>query len=233
MACRKACGVTCLARSVGMVSAAAFTVGGKLEPDARGAERLTIAIDEQPLLGRPWLPFKQFLQQHHGFRPERADTFLPPLAGQTHAVRAIEPDCFGTQVERFRYSCPAVVEEREQRMIPHAFNGRTVRLAEDRRHFRRIQIARFRHRSSFDRDMEDFDALRDRCGIPGGHEVEEAADRGQPAVARPDRTATVMFGVTEERGDLAGGQIDQRDHSHLFPSALGDEPQQQPPGIAV
>jgi len=90
-------------------------------------------------------------------------------------------------------------------MIPHALNGRTVWLSEDRRHFRRIQIARFRHRSALDRYVEDFHALRDRSGIPGGHEVEEAADRREPAVARADRTATVMFGVTEERGDLAGG----------------------------
>src|SRR5690606_31030849 len=132
-----------------------------------------------------------FLQQHDGFRPERADSFLPALAGQTHAARAFEPDCFWAQVERFLYSCAAVVEEREQRMIAHALNGRTVWLSEDRRHFRRIQIARFRHRSALDRYVEDFHALRDRSGIPGGHEVEEAADCGKPAVARADRTATV------------------------------------------
>jgi hypothetical protein len=53
-----------------------FHVSGELEPDPRGAERLTIAVDEQPLAGRSWLPLEQFLQQHHGFRPERADTFL-------------------------------------------------------------------------------------------------------------------------------------------------------------
>ena len=142
-------------------------VGGELEPDPGGAERLAIAVDEQPLVGRPWLPFKQFPQQHHGFWPERTDTFLPSLTGQTHATRAFEPDCFWAKVERFLYSCAAVVEEREQRMIPHALNGRTIWLSEDRRHFRRIQIARFRHRSSFDRDMEDFDAFETAPEFPG------------------------------------------------------------------
>ncbi|QND69329.1 hypothetical protein HB777_37585 (plasmid) [Mesorhizobium loti] len=34
-------------------------------------------------------------------------------------------------------------------------------------------------------ELKDFDALSDRCGIPGGHEVEEAADRGKPALAGP------------------------------------------------
>ena len=68
---------------------------------------------------------------------------------------------------------------------------------------------RFRRRSALDRDVEDFDALRDRCGILGGHEVEEAADRSKPAVARADRTTAFMFGMAEERDDLAGCQIGQ------------------------
>jgi hypothetical protein len=63
-------------------------------------------------------------------------------------------------------------------MIAHAFERRTVRLGKDRRHFRRIQIAGLRYRRALDGDVEDFDALRDRCGILGRHEVEEAADCG-------------------------------------------------------
>ncbi len=67
-------------------------------------------------------------------------------------------------------------------MVAHAFEARSVWLSKDCRHFRRIQIAGFGDRRSLDRDVEDFDALRDRCRILGGHEVEEATDRGKPAV---------------------------------------------------
>lgn len=104
-------------------------------------------------------------------------------------------------------------------MVARTLNGRTVWLSEDRRHFRRIQIARRRHGSTLDRDMEDFDALGDRRGILGGHEVEEAADRGKPAVARADCAAAFMFGVAEERNDGAGGQIVSADGSFQLPTS--------------
>ena len=198
-------------------------VGGKLEPDTRGTERFAITVDEQPLVRRPWLSLEQLTQQQDRFRPERADAFLSALAGQAHAARAFEPDRFGAQIERFLYSCAAVVEEREQRMVAHTLDRRTVGLSEDRRHFRRIEVAGLRYRRALDRDVEDFDALRDRWGILGGHEVEEAADRGKSAVARADRAAAVVFGMAQERGDLAGGQIGQRDHRHLLSSTLRDE----------
>src|ERR1700719_3885333 len=89
VAWRKLCGVTCLVRSVGAV-----------------------AVDEQPLVRRSRLPFQQLFQQHHGFRPERADSFLAALAKEANAAGRVEPDGLGAQVERLLYSCPAVVEER-------------------------------------------------------------------------------------------------------------------------
>ena len=95
------------------------------------------------------------------------------------------------------------------------------------------QIAPFRRRSALDRDVEDFDALRDRCGILGGDGVEKAADRSKPAVARADCTRAFMFDMAEERDDLVGCQIGQCDHRHLFPGALRGEPQVQRPSVAV
>jgi hypothetical protein len=49
--------------------------------------------------------------------------------------------------------------------------------------------------------------LHNRSGILGRNEVEEAADGGKPAVARADGATSLVFGVTEERDDLAGGQV--------------------------
>jgi hypothetical protein len=162
------------------------------------------------------LPFEQLLQQHHGFRPERADMFFSTLTGQVYAAWTFEANRIGAQVERFLYSRAAVVEEREQGVIAHTFECRTIRLSQDRRHFRRVQIAWFRNRSALYRDVEYFDALGDRSGIPGRNEVQEAAYRCKPAVARADRAATFVFGVTKERNKLSGGQLGQRDHRHLL-----------------
>lgn len=45
-------------------------IGCKLEPNAGCAERLAIAVDEQPLVQCTRLSLQQFFQQQHGFRPE-------------------------------------------------------------------------------------------------------------------------------------------------------------------
>src|SRR5690606_39543755 len=55
----------------------------------------------------------------------------------------------------------------------------------------------------------------------------------KPAVARAYRAAAFVFGVTEERNDLPGGQVGQRDHCHFLPCALCNEPEEQPPSIAI
>ncbi|MHC2627331.1 hypothetical protein ACVIW2_009418 [Bradyrhizobium huanghuaihaiense] len=166
-------------------------IGRKLEPNAGCAERLAIAVDEQPLVRCTRLSLQQRFQQQHGFRPEWTDAFLAALADKANATWALEPDRLGTQIESLLYPCPAVVEEREQRMIAHAFERGAVWPGKDRCHLRRVQITGFRYRCPLDRDMKDFHALSDRCGVFGRDEVEEAADRGKPAVARADRAAAI------------------------------------------
>src|SRR3977135_1026519 len=135
VAWRKLCGVTCLVRSVGAVAG------------------FVVACAEHPRFWRSRLPLQQLFQQHHGFRPERADALLATLAKEAHAAGRVEPDGLGTQVERLLYPCAAVVEEREQRMIAHAFECRTAWLGKDRRHLCRIQIAGFRYRRPLDRGV--------------------------------------------------------------------------------
>ena len=87
--------------------------------------------------------------------------FLAAFADQAHATWTIEPDHLGAQIERFLYSRPAVVKEREKRVIAHALNGREVWLGKDHRHFRQFQITVFRYRYPLDRDVEDFHAFSD------------------------------------------------------------------------
>lgn len=115
-------------------------MGRKLEPNVGWAERLAIAVDEQPLVQCTRLSLQQRFQQQHGFRPEWADAFLAALAGKTNATWAIEPDRPGTQIESLLYPCPAVVEEREQCVIAYAFECGAVWLGKDRCYHRRGQI---------------------------------------------------------------------------------------------
>lgn len=89
-------------------------IGGKLESDARGAEWLTKAVDEQPLVWCSRLPVKQLFQQHQGFRLERADTFLAAFARKTNTTWAIEPDR-----SRDTYSVPPV-------SVPRCYRGTRV-----------------------------------------------------------------------------------------------------------
>ena len=96
-------------------------------------------------------------------------------------------------------------------MVADTFQRRPVGLSQDRLHLRRLKITRSRDRRPLDRDGEDFGTLRDRRRLLARHEVEEAADRGEPAVTRADRALAFMLGMTEERADLAGGEISQGD----------------------
>lgn len=59
-------------------------IGRELEPDARGADRLAVAVDEHPLVWRSRLSLQQLFQQHHGFRPERGRC-VPCVPCQTGA----------------------------------------------------------------------------------------------------------------------------------------------------
>src|SRR5215472_6633906 len=96
-------------------------------------------------------------------------------------------------------------------MVADSFQRRTVGLREDRLHLHRLKITGGRDRRPLDRDGEDFGTLRDQRWLLAGHEVEEATDRGEPAVARADRALAFVLGMTEERADLAGGEISQGD----------------------
>jgi hypothetical protein len=90
-----------------------------------------------------------------------------------------------------------------------------------------------RDRRPLDWDGEDFSTLRDQRRLLAGHEVEEARDRGEPAVARADRALAFVLGVTEERADLAGGEISQGDLRDPAALPFRDEPEEQPPGVAI
>lgn len=76
-----------------------FHIARKLEPDARGAERLATAVHEQPLVWCSRFSLQQLFQKQHGFRPKRTNAFLASLAYQPHATWAIKPDHIGAQVE--------------------------------------------------------------------------------------------------------------------------------------
>lgn len=101
-------------------------ISHKLEPDARGAEWPAIAVDEQPLVGCSRLPLRQLFSTATRFLARVGRCVPCGLAGKAHAIRAIEPDRLGAQIKRFLYSCPAVVVERQQRVIAHAFKGRAA-----------------------------------------------------------------------------------------------------------
>src|ERR1051326_7716977 len=99
-------------------------------------------------------------------------------------------------------------------MVAHSFQRRPVGLREDCLHLRRIEIAGRWDRRSLDRDVGR---------LLAGHEVEEAADRSKPTVASADRALPFVLGVSEERADLAGREVGERDVYDLAALSLRDE----------
>ncbi len=118
-------------------------------------------------------------------------------------------------------------------MIAQSFQGRPVGLCEDRLHLPLLKIAGRGDRSSLDWDGEDFSALRDVGRFLAGHEVEEAADRSKPAVARADRALAFVLGMPEECTDLAGREVSKPDLRDLAAFSLRDEPEEQALGGAI
>src|ERR1700733_11704626 len=118
-------------------------------------------------------------------------------------------------------------------MVADSFQRRPVGLCEDRLHLHWLKITGRRDRRPLDRDGEDFGTLRDQRRLLAGHEVEEATNRGEPAVARANRALAFVLGMTEERADLADGEISQGDLHDAAALPLRDEPEEQPPGVAI
>jgi len=111
-------------------------------------------------------------------------------------------------------------------VVAHSLDCRPVGLSKDRFDLLRLEIAGCNGRLPLERDGQDLGALRDVFGILVSHEAEEAADRGEPAVACTDRAPAPMLGMVEERANLSGrdvGQHDSRDPAALSPR---DEPKQ-------
>jgi hypothetical protein len=210
-----------------------FDVGRELEPHARGAQWFAVPIHEDALAWRARLPLQQLLEQRHGFRPERTEAFLAPLAIETHAVWCFEPDRLGTQIERLLDTRAAVIEDGQQHMVAHPFDRRSVGLCEDCLDLPWLKVAGCGGGFALERDREDLCTLRDVFKVLVRHEAEEATDRRKPAVARADRALTRMFGMAEERANLAGRDIGQGDPCDPAAFSLCDEPEQQPPGVPV
>ncbi|UOA29798.1 hypothetical protein DSM107133_04560 (plasmid) [Pseudosulfitobacter sp. DSM 107133] len=208
-------------------------VGRQLVPHARGSQWFAVAIDEDALIGCARLPLQQFLQQRHSFRPERADTFLSALSVKTHAIRCFEPDRLGTEIERLLDACTTIIEQRQQHMVSHPFDRRSVRLREDGLDLSRFKVAGCGRGFALERDREDLGALGDIFGALVRHEAEEAADRGKPTVARADRALATMLSMVEERAHLAGGDVRQGDPCDTNAVSLRDEPEQQPPSVPI
>ena len=208
-------------------------VGRQLEPHARSSQWLAVAIDEDALIRRAWLPLQQLLHQSHGFRPERADAFLSPLAVKTHIIRCFKTDRAGTQIERLLDARTAIIEQRQQHMVSHPFNGRPVGLRENGLDLPWLKVAGRGGRFSLERDREDLGALGDIFRVLVRHEAEEAADRGKPTIARADRALATMLGMGKERAHLAGGDVGQRDPCDTAAVSLRDEPEQHPPGVPI
>src|SRR6202034_2822927 len=118
-------------------------------------------------------------------------------------------------------------------MVADSVQRRPVGLCEDRLHFHRLQITRGGNRRALKRDGKDFGTLRDQRWFLPRHEVEEATDRGEPAVSCADRALAFVLGMAEERADLTGGEITQGDQRDLAAFPFRDEPEKQPPSVAI
>ncbi len=75
------------------------------------------------------------------------------------------------------------------------------------------------------------------CAIDAGSLVATKLKKLRIAASRQLRVPIVpprsCSACLQEPSDLAGGQIGQHDHRNLLSRALRDEPQEQPPGVAV
>ena len=90
-----------------------------------------------------------------------------------------------------------------------------------------------RRRRLLRRDVPYRGTLGDRRGFPLGNEAIEAAQRGEPTVARTDRDLARLFAVLQEGCHLDRREVRQRQFGDGTLVPLGGEAQKQPPRVTV
>ncbi|GLS32431.1 hypothetical protein SAMN04488498_1357 [Mesorhizobium albiziae] len=118
-------------------------------------------------------------------------------------------------------------------MIALTFDRRAIRLGQNGLHFLRFEIAWCMDRRFLRWNAQDFGALRNRCRLPTGDEAEEASQRSEPAVASTDRVSALLLGIAQKGAYLGTGEIAQYELSYRSPTTVGDESEEQAPGVAV
>ena len=81
------------------------------------------------------------------------------------------------------------------------------------------------------RKISEHWAIADR--LSAGDKAEEAAQRGQAAVTRADRVSAFLLCVLQEGAHLGGGEVGQRKLGYRSAPSVGDESEEQSPGVAV
>ena len=103
----------------------------------------------------------------------------------------------------------AVVEEQQQRVVAPSVGGAPIRLGDDRAHVVGLEVGRRPLPRLLRRDRQHPRVLLRVRQIVAEQMLEEAADRGAPAVARGGRVRALGLDVIEEVRDRVGVQVAQ------------------------
>lgn len=118
-------------------------------------------------------------------------------------------------------------------MITLAQVSAAVRLGQDGGHLLGVEVGDRPARRPLDGDAEYFCTLGSCERLAVGDEDKEAPESRQPTVAGRDRPVSILLDVLEEGEDFRGREVSEGESGDLAPPPLGDQAEEQPPGVAV
>jgi hypothetical protein len=171
-------------------------VQAQLETHPSCAERFSIAVYEDPLIGLSWCTLQESTKKSRGLWPEGTKPFLSAFSKQPDLCRWIEAKRTGINAQCFLNASTRVVKERQQGVVTLAFERGTIRLRQDGSDFVLIQVTEFALSSTFYRNAEHFFTLARRQWLPIDQEAKKAAQSGKPAVPRSDGHLALLLAIS-------------------------------------
>ena len=164
----------------------------------RSSQGLTIAIHKEGFVGEAGVTVQKGFEEISRLRPERTETFLLALPDIAHVSRGIEADSAGTEVQGLLDTSARVVQQRQQRVIPLAFQAGMVGLRQDSSDFVNVEITHVSAGTPFGGNAQDGRTLRYRSWLAVCDKGEETAQRRQPTIAGGNGHLTVLLKICEK-----------------------------------
>jgi hypothetical protein len=165
--------------------------------------------------------------------PEWTCSLTSALAVDAHIVGTAKPDVVDIKIHNLLGSCPCIVKQTQQGIIPSPSRFLDIDMAKDVKNLFLFQVSQYGPCVTFERYGQNRLALGDKTRIGDGQIAEEGVDGCQSDVAGPGHVFSNPAEVCEEPSDKFGGKIIHGEIRAGLPALSNGELQKKFHGVPI